>query len=65
MPFLIVCGVLAVADIPHDGRYVIVMALPLSGWLVLAALRDTPRLALIVLVALWVSIVIVTRMIYY
>jgi hypothetical protein len=65
MPFLIVCGVLAVVDIPHDGRYVIVMALPLSGWLVLAVLRDTPRLALIVLVALWVSIVIVTRMIYY
>ena len=65
MPFLVVCAVLAIADIPHDGRLVIVMALPLLGWLVLAALRDTPRLALIVLVTLWVSAVIVTRLIYY
>ncbi len=64
MPFLIVCGLLTVAPIPHDGRLVLVLAVPLSG-LVMVALRDTPRLAFIIWAVLLVSVVIVGRMIYY
>ena len=65
MFFRICLGLLTVAPIPHDGRFLLVMAIPLSGWLIMTVLRDTPRLALGIWAALVVGIVVVGRMIYY
>jgi hypothetical protein len=62
---LIGLGLLTVAPIPHDGRLLLVIAIPLSGWLIMTVLRDTPRLALSIWVALVVGLVIVGRIIYY
>jgi len=65
MHFLIVCNMLTVAPIPHDGRLVLAMAIPLSGWLIVSALRDRTGLALIIWAVLTAGIVIVGRMIYF
>jgi hypothetical protein len=65
MCFLIGLVMLTVPVSLNDGRFLLVIAIPLSGWLIMTALRGTPRLALGIWAAVVVGLVIVGRMIYY